>query len=128
MSKPKFTSNRQTFLKLNTAFVDMLQGHMAMDIEIGIKTTSGTPVKTADMKAETRHFRSPTGGFRVETQKEYAAVQEAGVRKTGKGAPTKKFEHYTTAGTGSHWFQKAIDRVWGNRDTYVQVAKEAVGL
>lgn len=128
MSGYKFTSNRQTFLRLNSAFVDMLMGHMAMDIEIGIKTTAGTPVKTGDMKAETRHFRSPSGGFRVESPKEYAAVQEAGIRKSGPGGPTRQFENYSTAGTGPHWFQKAIDGVWRNRENYVRVASEAAGL
>lgn len=128
MSKPKFTSDRQTFLRLNSAFIDLLMGHMAMDIEIGIKTTAGTPVKTGDMKAETRHFRSPSGGFRVESAKEYAAVQEAGVRKSGPGGPTRPFRNYTTSGTGPHWFQKAIDDVLRNKDNYIEVAKQAVGL
>lgn len=128
MSKPRFTSRKHQFLKQNSAFIDILQGHMAMDIEVGIKSTAGTPVKTGDMKAEVRHFRSPTGGFRVESEKEYSAVQEKGMRMTGPGAPTRKFTNYTTAGTGAGWFRRAIDAVWKNRDNYVEVARKAVGL
>jgi hypothetical protein len=128
MGKSVFSSDRSEFMRKNDAFLDLLKGSMAMDIEVGIKMTAGTPVKTGDMKAETRHFRSETGGFRVETDKEYAAVQEAGQRLTGPGAPTQPFENYTTPGTSAGWFQRAIDAVLDNQANYVTRAAEAVGL
>ena len=41
-----FKSNRAVFNRKNDAFVDMVQGHMAMDIEMAIKTTAGTPLES----------------------------------------------------------------------------------
>jgi hypothetical protein len=124
----KFKSDRVEFNRKHNAFKDNLMGNMALDIEVGIKTNGRTPVKTGDMKAETRHFRTESGGFRVETEKEYAAAQEAGQRLTGPGAPTGPFQNYTTAGTGAGWFQDAIDNVWRNKDNYIEVAARAAGL
>lgn len=119
-----FSSDRTAFNKKHATFLDVLMSHMAMDIEILIKTTTGTPVKTGDMKAETRHFRTRSGSFRVESDKEYAAYQEAGRRKDG----THIAKNYTTAGTGAGWFQKAIDIVLKNQISYVQVARRAAGF
>lgn len=123
-----FTSKRGEFDRKNAALKDYAQGHIAMDIEIAIKTTAGTPVKTGAMKADVRHFRSPSGGFRVEAGKEYSAVQEAGIRLTGKGAPTKRFSHYTTSGTSYGWFKRAIDSTLRHKETYILQARKAVGL
>lgn len=123
MSRLKFTSRRHMFNRKNDAFKDMVMGHMAMDVERGIKTTAGTPVKTGDMKAETRHFRSPRGGFRVETDKEYAAVQELG-RRSGSAS----FKNYTTTGTSAGWFKRAIDGVWKHQRSYIMEAKRALNL
>lgn len=123
-----FTSKRDIFNRNNEALKDYVQGHMAMDIEVAIKTTAGTPVKTGAMKADVRHFRSPKGGFRVEAGKEYSAVQEAGIRLRGKGAPTKRFTHYTTSGTSHGWFKRAIDQVTRHKATYILEARRAIGL
>lgn len=120
----RFISNRPAFDKKHATFLDILMGHMAMDIEINIKTETGTPVKTGDMKAETRHFRTRSGGYRVESVKEYAAYQERGARRDGSHV----VKNYTTAGTGPHWFQKAIDMVLKNRITYIDVARKAAGF
>lgn len=123
-----FTSKRSDFDRNNAAFKDMVQGRMAMDVEVAIKTSAGTPVKTGAMKADVRHFKNEKGGWRVEAGKEYSAVQEAGRRMTGKGAPTKQFSHYTTAGTKYGWFKRAIDGVHRNKDAYVMEARRALGL
>lgn len=122
--KNGFFSDRSAFNRKHATFLDILMGHMAMDIEIFIKTTTGTPVKTGDMKAETRHFRTKTGGFRVESTKEYAAYQERGMRKDG----THIVKNYTTLGTGPHWFQKAIDLVLKDRLSYINTARRAAGF
>jgi hypothetical protein len=116
--KAVFISKRMLFEQKH----DMVMGHMAMDIEVMIKTGGQTPVDTGTMKSQTRHFRSPKGGFRVESDVEYAAVQEAGERNG------IKFRNYTTAGTGPHWFKGAIAKVWENRENYLEVARKAVGL
>lgn len=123
-----FKSIRGTFDRNNEAFKDLVQGHMSMDIEVGIKTTAGTPVKTGGMKAEVRHFKNGRGGWRVEAGKEYSAVQERGQRLSGKGAPTRKFTHYSTPGTSAGWFQRAIDNVIRRRESYIAEASRAVGL
>lgn len=123
-----FTSNRSDFERNNAAFKDMVQARMAMDVEVGIKTSAGTPVKTGAMKADVRHFKNEKGGWRVEAGKEYSAVQEAGMRLSGKGAPTKRFSKYTTSGTSYGWFKRAIDAVHRNKDTYVLEARRALGL
>lgn len=126
--KPKFTSNREKFNTQNAAVLDMIQGHMAMDIEVAIKTTAGIPVKTGAMRADVRHFKSKTGQWRVEADKEYSAVQEVGQRMSGKGAPTDKFSNYTTAGTGAGWFKRAIDSVVKNIPQYITEARKAFSL
>lgn len=123
-----FTSKREAFERNNAAFKDMVQGRMAMDVEVAIKTTAGTPVKTGAMKADVRHFKNEKGGWRVEAGKEYSAVQERGQRLSGAGAPTKHFTNYTTAGTSAGWFKRAIDQVERRKEQYILEARRAVGL
>jgi len=128
MSRPKFTSKRGDFLRKNDAFMDMVTGHMAIDLERGLKSTSGMPVKTGRMKASARSFRNSRGNHRVEINAEYAATQEVGQRKTGVGAPTKKFDNYTTAGTSSGFFRRAVNSVLGRRSSYIEEAAKALNL
>lgn len=124
MSNPTFKSNRPVFMLKSDALKDMVQGHMAMDIEVALKNNAGMPVKTGAMKSGTRHFRSPSGGFRVEIDKEYAAFQERGMRSDG----SHRVKHYTTAGTGKGFFRRAIDLVVRNRDGYISEARRALDL
>lgn len=124
MSTPQFKSHAPDFLRKNDAFIDMVQGHMAMDIEVALKNNSGMPVKTGAMKSETRHFRSANGGFRVEIDKEYASFQEAGVRRDGSHVVKK----YTTGGTGKGFFKRAINMVVRNRANYISEARRALNL
>lgn len=123
-----FNSKRDAFNRNNEAFKDMVQGRMAMDVEVAIKTTAGTPVKTGAMKSDVRHFKNDNGKWRVEAGKEYSAVQEAGIRMSGKGAPTKRFSHYTTAGTKYGWFKRAIDSVQRRKETYILEARRALNI
>lgn len=125
MSKAQFKTNREAFNKRNDSFKDMVMGHMAQDIEVNIKMNAGTPVDSGDMKAEVRHFRSErTGMFRVESEKEYSAYQERGMRRDG----THVIRNHTTAGTGPGWFRRAIDMVWKNRLSYIDEARRALDL
>lgn len=118
----KFTSNAPAFFQKNNQLKDMTLAHMAMDIEISIKTDGRTPVKTGDLKAEVRHFKSRNDQYRVEADKDYAAAQEVGY------ANGHVFRNYTTPGTGSGWFRLAIDKVVKNRDNYIMEAARALGL
>lgn len=124
MSRMRFKSNSAAFLHKNAAFTDMVKGRMAMDIEVALKTTAGMPVKTGAMKSETRHFRSPSGGFRVEIDKAYAEYQERGMRADGSRVVRK----YTTGGTGKGFFKRAIDGTWKNKDNYIHEARRALNL
>lgn len=117
-----FKSNSAGFFRKNAALKDVAMGHMAMDIEVALKTSSGMPVKTGGMKSETRHFRNSNNVFRVEIDKVYAAVQEKGMIK---GSPIR---NYTTSGTSSGFFKRAIDGVLRHKMTYIEEAKRAVGL
>lgn len=130
-----FKSERTAFDKANFAFKDMIQGHMAMDIEVALKTTAGMPVSNTKnsgnkrgggghMKSETRHFRSDSGGFRVEIDKEYAAYQELGMRKDGSHV----VRNYSTAGTSAGFFKRAIEGVVRNKMQYISEARRAIGL
>lgn len=124
----RFTSNSRDIIVKNEAFKNFIQAHIALDIETAIKLTAGTPVKTGGMKAEVRAVKNSKGGFRVEAGKSYSAVQEAGQRLSGKGAPTARFSHYSTPGTSAGWFNRAIISVMRNRESYIQEAQRAVGL
>lgn len=128
MAKPTFRSDRGNFKKKNESFIDMVQSHMAMDIEIALKTTSGMPVKTGNMKSQTRFFKTKRNNWRTEVDVVYAATQEAGRRTTGKGSPTAVFKNYTTAGTGPGFFMKAIKSIVRNRLQYILEAKRALNL
>ncbi len=106
----------------------MVTGHMAIDLERNLKMTAGMPVDKGQMKAATRSFRNSKGKHRVEINKEYAATQEAGIRLSGKGAPTQPFSNYTTAGTSAGFFMRAIERVWNLRMQYINEARRGAGL
>lgn len=125
MSKAVFVDKSPAFFSKHEAFKDMVLGHMAIDIERSIKLDGRTPVDKGDLKAETRSFRSPSkrDSYRVEADKEYAAVQEKGYR-----AGSRVFTNYTTPGTGAGWFQLAINRTLANKRNYIDEARRALNL
>lgn len=130
----RFISKRPQFERKNNALIDMVTGHMAMDIEMHLKTDAGMPVSNTKasgnkrggghMKSETRHFRSPNGGFRVEIDKAYAAYQERGMRKDG----SHPVRNYSTAGTSKGFFKRAIGKVVPRKLTYIAEARKALNL
>lgn len=124
MDKAVFISKRMFFERDNAVLKDLILGRMSMDIEVGIKTTAGTPVKTGGMKSEVRHFKSGNDEWRVEAGKGYSAYQERGARADG----SHRVRRYTTAGTSAGWFQRAIGRVLINKRSYIEEAKRALGL
>jgi hypothetical protein len=123
MGRARFTSYSPQFRRKHISMVDVLLGHMAQDTEVAIKTKSGTPVKTGAMKGAVVHRRVGINKFRVESPKEYSAVQEQGARR---GA--RPFTKYTTPGTGKGWFRGAVDGVIRNGQQYINEAKRSVGL
>lgn len=123
MAKARFTSDRREFLRKNNQFVDMVGAHMAQDIEIALKTGGRTPVKTGDLKGEMRHEKIKRGHYRVESPKEYSAVQEQGYRRGARA-----FTHYSTAGTGKGFFKKAVNSIVRNANSYVDEIARAVRL
>lgn len=132
MSRAIFKSNRNQFLNRNQQFKDIALAHMAGDIELLIKTAGRTPVKHGHLKASVHHRKIGLGEYRVEagngSELEYAAVQEVGQRLSGKGAPTRPFTNYTTAGTGKGWFKAAVDSVISKRSSYIKEAKKLARL
>jgi hypothetical protein len=122
MGKAVFVDKSAAFFRKNESMKNMVMAHMAMDIEISIKTDGITPVKTGDLKAEVRHFKSRNNQYRVEADKQYAAVQELGERQG------HTFKNYTTGGTGKGWFKHAIESVTRNRDNYISEAARALNL
>ena len=121
-NKAVFTDKSGGFFRKNSAFIDVVLGHMAQDTEVALKVTSGMPVDKGQMKASTRHFRNERGKFRVIVNKEYASAQEAGI------VDGRRVRHYTTAGTSAGFFARAIATVERQKDMYIQMGRRAVGL
>lgn len=124
MSRVIFKSKRGDFERKNEALKDMITGHMAMDIDVNLKTSAGMPVKNGVMKSATTHFRSPRGGYRVEIGKEYATYQERGMRADGSHV----VRNYSTPGTSKGFFKRAINGVIKNKRSYIDEAKRALDL
>jgi hypothetical protein len=121
MDKPKLISNRAVFNSKNREFKEMATAHMAQDIEILIKT-GRTPVKTGNLKSLVKHRRM-TNGYRVESNADYSAVQELGIRRGARA-----FTNYTTSGTGSGWFKNAIDKVESKKESYIREASRSAKI
>lgn len=119
-----FVSKRMLFERNNAALKDMIQGRMAMDIEVAIKTSAGTPVRTGNMKSQVRHFKNADGHWRVEADAAYSAYQERGARADG----SHRVRKYTTTGTSAGWFKRAIDGVTRHKETYILEARKALKL
>jgi hypothetical protein len=134
MTSARFTSKLPAFLGKNEAFKDMLMGHMAMDIEVlakarvpvsNTKASGNSRGGGGHLQSAIRHERNPTGtGFRVVAKKSYAAYQERGMRADGSHV----VRHYSTSGTGAHWFKDAIDKTRAKQATYIAEVKGALGL
>ena len=119
-----FKSTRAEFNRKHAAFKDMVMARMAMDVEVAIKTTAGTPVKTGGMKSEVRHFKTPAGAWRVEAGKAYSAYQERGARADG----SYRVRKYSTGGTSAGWFMRSINGMLKNRSQIIAQTRKAVGL
>lgn len=124
MNRSIFKSKRGEFKRKNEALKDMVLGRMAADIEVNIKTSDGTPVKTGLMKSQVRHFKNINGQWRVEADAVYSAFQERGARADG----THKVKVYTTSGTSAGWFMRAIEAAKRNKTSYVSEARRALNL
>lgn len=135
MSSARFISTPNGFYRKNESFKDLVIQRMARDIEVNLKTSAGMPVSATkamgnkrggggNMKAQTRHFQTPSGGYRVEIDVAYAAYQERGMRKSGSHV----VRNYSTPGTSKGFFKRAIQAVRRNRQSYIMEARRAAGL
>jgi hypothetical protein len=124
MNKPVFKSNRKPFMDKHKSFMDMAFARLAMSVEVALKTTAGMPVKTGNMKSQTRHFKSENGSWRVEVDVAYAAFQEAGQRAAGG----YRVRHYSTSGTSAGFFMRAIDTMLRQRNNIIMESKRAFNL
>lgn len=121
MSGAVFKSTRGGFNRKNQSFMSLLMSRMALDIERIAKTSAGMPVKTGAMKSSTMTQQLPGGKWRVIVNKQYASYQERGARADGSHV----IKNYTTSGTSSGFFTRAIGVVIKNKLQYVEEARRA---
>lgn len=133
MGSAVFKSNAQQFLNKNERLKDMVLGHMAMNVEIlakrrvpvsNTKASGNRRGGGGHLQSSIRHFRSNSGQFRVEANKEYAAYQERGMTSAG----TRVVKKYSTPGTGKHYFKDAITATQQKANSFIQEARMALGL
>lgn len=124
MATQGFRSNRSQFNEKHSSFIDMVLGKLAMDVEIALKTDAGMPVDTGNMKSQTRFFKNKLGNWRTEIDVVYAAYQERGMRADG----TNVIKNYTTGGTSSGFFRRAIDIMLTGREARILETKRALNL
>src|SRR3990167_10115193 len=108
----RFKSTRTIFNRKNDAFIDLVTGNMAQDIERAAKLK--VPVKTGDLQSSIKHYKTQRGTYRIEANKEYAAYQERGMRRDG----SHQVKRYTTPGTGKQWFKGAINKAISHKKAY----------
>jgi len=131
----KFTSNKIEFISKVAVFTDTLMGLMSAGIQARIITSGQVPflpkstkwAQRGALRSSIRSVRLSVGHYAVTAgtgspAAAYAAAQEAGMTR---GHPMK---NYSTAGTGPHWFEEAIDTTILNSDQYVDAAKRIAGL
>jgi hypothetical protein len=133
--KVQFNDNSQAFTAKTAVFSDALMALMSAGIENKMKTSGEVPLlpkstkwaQRGALRASIRHKKLAVGHYEVtvgdgSVAADYAAAQEAGVTR---GHQIKK---YSTAGTGAHFFQHAIDNVKGRTSEYITAARDAAGL
>lgn len=116
-------------------FADMLIGLMAADIDAKMKIKGEVPLlpkstkwaQRGALRASIRHQKLDRGKYVVSVGENspasaYAAAQEAGETR---GHPIR---HYSTPGTGAHFFQHAIDDTKSRTEEFIATAKRANGL
>jgi len=130
-----FIDHTDAFMVKNAVFTDLMMGLMAAALEAKIKTSGEVPLlpkstkyaQRGALRASIRHTRLSLGKYAVTAgtggpAAAYAAAQEAG---TTRGHP---MIHYSTPGTGPHWFQHGIDNIKGRSEEFAKAAQQAVGL
>lgn len=100
------TAKLKTKIENNTAVMVRL---MLRDIHA--KAEPNTPMKTGSLRAQVREQALGNTGY-IEWRAEYATYQEDG----SKGKPW----NYTTAGTGPHFAENAVNEVVANLDEYAR--------
>lgn len=121
MISAHFTSNVLEVKQKSRQTVDLMMGLMAADIEASIKTSGDTPFLHGGLRAHAKHIKNGVGEYTVIDDQEYAAAQEAGVTRG------HQMKNYSTEGTGSHFMQKAIDKIKERQAEYAETAINATG-
>jgi hypothetical protein len=101
-------------IKIKTTRAASLAVYFMLD---GIDRTAfpKTPMRKGELRKDTRKSVSGSKGT-ITWSERYAAVQEAGSRKG------VRFTHYTTAGTGPHFAEDAVNKVASDADSYFRKA------
>lgn len=123
-NEPQFKSDRSAFNHKHESFIELVTSRMAVQTESYLKISSGMPVKTGRMKSATRSMKNSRGSWRTVIDVEYAGYQEAGARADGSHI----VQNYSSPGSSSGFFQRAIDNNNKNKESIIKEAKAAVGL
>lgn len=131
----QFNDRTTEFISKVGVFSDVMMGLMASGMENKMKTGNEVPLlpkstkwaQRGALRASIRHTKLAVGHYAVTAGEggvaaAYAAAQEAG-RTRGH-----TIRNYSTAGTGPHFFQHAIDNVKGRTKEYIAAAENAAGL
>lgn len=128
--KSNFVSHElEAITKINNA-MDFIQQDTSATIVREIKTSGNTPLYPVSkrnivrgyLRTNVRFYKSGLSQYKVEATAPYAAAQEAGITRG------HVMKHYSTPGTGAHWFQKAIDVAESRIAESIKKAKTSLGL
>lgn len=117
-----FNDQAKEFIARNALAGDMAYAFMAQDIEILVKTGGNTPFRKGGLRNQTYHEKLAPLHYQVVVPVEYAEAQEAGIIH---GSPV---QHYTTPGTGPHFFENACRKIAENILNYVAQGQRSAGI
>lgn len=121
-TKITFDDKAKEFIARNAVAGDAAFAFMAQDIEILVKTGGATPFRKGGLRNQTYHEKMAPQHYQVTIPVEYAEAQEAGIIH---GSPV---QHYTTPGTGPHFFQNAINKITEKVLDYVAQGNKTAGI
>jgi len=134
-STVRFVNTNTEFTSRVAVMTDIMMALMAVAIESKIKTSGKVPLlpkstkyaQRGALRASIRHTKLMVGRYAVTAgtgspAAAYAAAQEAGVTRG------HVMRHYSTPGTGPHWFEDAIDEIKGRAPEYANAAQRAAGI
>lgn len=121
-TKIVFNDQAKEFIARNAVAGDASYAFMAQDIEIVVKTGGATPFRKGALRDQTYHEKLAPLHYQVVVPVEYAEAQETGIIH---GSPV---QHYTTAGTGPHFFENACNKIAEKVLDYIAQGQRAAGI